>query len=782
MRTRRRPVLQDKTPGNTPQKPKAKATRSAKPKLVPVVEIKTRPRRGPKGKQPQKEESINGEEGKEEQEVPAAAAQITPIAQLRQAPSNHADQKPPVKRGRGRPRKNPAPVARDVAQAEDVHMHVDEEPEGDPVERTYPTPIDSDDGEHAEPLVEERPLAENAAAAATGLRMLPSPTSPTVRHQRTRIPLGSIPPSIFPVVQPERDSTPDSIPIAEDDSTASEAARAIMNTPSPARIIRAPIPVESTPLGRLPPLERSLRPFYQAGRQDSSIRRWNAGVTRAYSPLPPSSPPPVSPLTQVPVASSSQPQPYRYRFSSDEPDENQENHPVAGPSYVRRDKPHDDDDPFGLLAAEKKIKAMRQRREPVESSRAPGAPRAPLGTLAIDEVPSSVAIPERLPTPLPSDDHNIDDLYVDVDPVPAGPSRIDDSDDLEDEDKENVPTQDYDLNEDKENMRPPHLVLDDYRENDAPEDVLMDVGESEMDDRENVPSIPPLLLASAKKGLDELLEAPSSSSASPTHALRTPHKHRSAHNRTPLPTPHFSDGGLSDSPLTSRSFGVRNSSPSPVKPSAARPSTSAAAISRPVRQPLATLELEDPESPVPAAAKVAGKKRTRAQAEESSEDSDPRAAVRRLEALLPKRSKTRATAASKAARGGRGGAKGKGKERENIPMSGENSEEEDDDSDSSPPKPPARAPRGRGRGAARGRGRGRGRATTTPTTSARPRSTRGRSTSRGRPASKGKGKEKAVEEVDPEEDEERARQREARKEYFRKLQEYSLEKEDVYVI
>lgn len=634
-------------------------------------------------------------------------------------------------------------------------MDVDEEPEGDPVERTYPTPIDSDDGELAEPLVEERPLAENAAAVVTGLRMLPSPTSPTVRHQRNRIPLGSIPPSIFPVVQPERDSTPDSIPIAEDDSTASEAARAIMNTPSPARIIRAPIPVESTPLGRLPPLERSLRPFYQGGRQDSSIRRWNAGVPSAYSPLPPSSPPPASPPTQVPVASSSQPQPYRYRFSSEEPDENQENHPVAGPSYVRRDKPNVDDDPFGLLAAEKKIRAMRQRREPVESSRAPGAARAPLGTLAIDEVPSSVAIPERLPTPLPSDDHNIDDLYVDVDPVPAGPSRMNDSDDLEDEDKENVPTQDYDLNEDKENMRPPHH-LHDYKESDAPDDVLMDEGESEMDDRENVPSIPPLLLASAKKGLDVLLEAPSSSSASPTHALRTPHKHRSAHNRTPLPTPHFSDGGLSDSPLTARSFGVRNSSPSPVKPSAARPSTSAAAISRPVRQPLATLELEDPESPVPAVAKVAGKKRTRAQAEESSEDSDPRAAVRKLEALLPKRSKTRATAASKAARGARGGAKGKGKERENIPMSVENSEEEDDDSDSSPPKPPARAPRGRGRGATRGRGRARGRATTTPTTSARPRSTRGRSTSRGRPASKGKGKEKAVEEIDPEEDEVRS--------------------------
>ncbi len=47
MRTRRRPALRDKTPVNTPQKPRA----PAKPRLVPVVEIKTRLRRTGKGKQ-----------------------------------------------------------------------------------------------------------------------------------------------------------------------------------------------------------------------------------------------------------------------------------------------------------------------------------------------------------------------------------------------------------------------------------------------------------------------------------------------------------------------------------------------------------------------------------------------------------------------------------------------------------------------------------------------------------------------------------------------------------
>ena len=50
MRTRRRPVLQDKTPGNTPQKPKSSVTRAAKPKLVPVVEIKAKVRRSSRGK------------------------------------------------------------------------------------------------------------------------------------------------------------------------------------------------------------------------------------------------------------------------------------------------------------------------------------------------------------------------------------------------------------------------------------------------------------------------------------------------------------------------------------------------------------------------------------------------------------------------------------------------------------------------------------------------------------------------------------------------------------
>ncbi|KAI0753514.1 hypothetical protein C8Q80DRAFT_1267902 [Daedaleopsis nitida] len=761
MRTRRRPVLQDKTPGNTPQKPKAKTTRSAKPTLVPVVEITTRPRRAAKRTQVEKNEPMDVDEADDgiDGATGVDATPDSPAARrTRQPKAKSTPQILPVKRGRGRPRKE-TNVVQDVV------------PEPEAASEKVDTTISVGQGAE-EPPVEEHELTPRGRAA-TGLRMLPSPGTPLAQvRPRHHAPLRPIPPASLPVAQPDREDTPDSIPIADEDSTASEAVRAIMNTPSPARIFRGPIAVESTPLGRIPPLEQSLRAIYPRGMHDSSIRKWNAGVSRAYSPLPPSSPPPPSPPTQVPIASSSQPAAHQYRFSSDGPEEDQENN--AGPVYVRRNNPSDAD-PFGLLAAEKKIKAMRQRRAAVESSRAPGAARAPLGTLALDEVPSSVPIPDRLPTPIPSDDdHNIDDLYLDVDPDLPEPPHLLEEEEFEDEDKENVPTDDYDLNEDKENMRPPHLVSDDYKENDPPhEDVIMGDEEREgQEDQENGPSVPPLLLASAKKHLDELLEQPSSSSASPSHALRTPHKPRGAHQRTPLPTPHYSECGLSDSPLTGRSVAMRNSSPSPIKPSVAA-RVSAAAKPKIIRQPLATLELEEPDDqPL----KVAGKKRTRAQAEheQTSEDSDPRAAVRKLEALLPKRSsKARATVAAKAARGkgksvaGResaaGKGKGKGKERENLPSSeSSNSSDAENEDDSSPPRaPPAR---GRGRGAAAVRSR-----------------VRGRSVSRGRPASKGKGKGKAMD-VDPEEDEERARQRRERLEYYRKLQEYSLEKEDVYVI
>ena len=116
MRTRRRPVLQDKTPGNTPQKPKSKATRAAKLELVPVVEIKARVRRSKRGKDVEADEPADVDYAGEypntrshgtrhgrvrHPKAPAAVAQD----EARLASARKDTEAPPPKRGRGRPRK-----------------------------------------------------------------------------------------------------------------------------------------------------------------------------------------------------------------------------------------------------------------------------------------------------------------------------------------------------------------------------------------------------------------------------------------------------------------------------------------------------------------------------------------------------------------------------------------------------------------------------------------------------------------------------------------------------
>lgn len=117
MRTRRRPVLQDKTPGNTPQKPKLKATRAAKPELVPVVEIKARVRRSKRGKNAEAEEHPDvGDAGEHHDYDPSgtrhgrvqpseAPAQGEPGVASARKEAAVTHEAPPPKRGRGRPRK-----------------------------------------------------------------------------------------------------------------------------------------------------------------------------------------------------------------------------------------------------------------------------------------------------------------------------------------------------------------------------------------------------------------------------------------------------------------------------------------------------------------------------------------------------------------------------------------------------------------------------------------------------------------------------------------------------
>ncbi|OSC98790.1 hypothetical protein PYCCODRAFT_914457 [Trametes coccinea BRFM310] len=810
MRTRRRPVLQDKTPINTPQK--TRVTRaSAKPDLVPVVELKARLRRASKEKS-QDDESEQGA-GVDKVAVDLQAKVAAQTGRAARETSVLETSKParPVaraKRGRGRkalvssrkehraPSQPPAPSKQHVEAAVQTS-----EPDVDarlPSPQAPPSPPETRDAPGPSSVNADN-IAPVKAVGDIPLRQLSYPESPSKGRKplvtRKRVPLAATAPPA-----PQRFSTPDTVPIAEEGSSPSDAVEAIFDTPSPARIARLPIPAQSTPLGgRLEQHFSPLATLRKRGRDVSSVQRWNNNVSRAYSPLPPSSPPPGSPPTQEFVAGSSRHQQQVYEEYDHDIDMAMASDHHAGHFYA----PNDDlssDDPFGLLAAERKVKAMREHHVAATSSKAAGKARAPLGTLAAEDLPhSDVYIPEHLPTPLPSDDsHNIDDLYLDVDPERPGPSRIhrqyQEEDENEmmweedgDEDKEDMPTP---SEEDKENAQSPHRAQGHLDERSPSLDLPL---EDDSAFAENAPlhllpddggdvSIPPILAASANEGIEDIEEIlhPSSSSASPTHALRTPHKHRSAHKRTPLPTPDFSDNGFSDSPLTARSAGRRDSSPSPVKPlhlTRPRPGPSG------TRQPFAPIEVE-PEQSSPRPAKVAGRKRTRAQAarsEGTGTETDPRAAVRELESLLPKRSKARSGPSTSrgAGRGrgrgrGRGAATGKGKARadhvEDESESGSESEEED--ADTSPPKA-KKAKTARGTGATRGRGTGRGRA---QGKSAAPSSKRGRSDS------KGKGKERADEEVDPDDDEERARKRQERLEYFRKLQEYSIEKEDVYVI
>ncbi|TBU22598.1 hypothetical protein BD311DRAFT_742892 [Dichomitus squalens] len=492
-------------------------------------------------------------------------------------------------------------------------------------------------------------------------RVLPSPTSPTARRRASRprpvspapaadqAPLESLPPSSFAVGA--RPSSPASVHVADKKRTASEAVRAILSTPSPVRIIRAPIRVKSTPLGRLPHLEASLRPFARKARQ------WNANA----------------------------------EFS----DEADENEPIR---YPKRKTPPGDDDLFGLLAAEKKLKTIRQQRMPV------------------------------------------------YDPVRPGLSHVDEEDAIEDEDKDNLPTEVYNLSEKGENICPPHLGFNDIKEHDPPPDgpdrALHD---NETDKNVASASVAPILLASAKTmfGLDQLLAEPSSSSGpSRMHALRNPHNPRSAQQRSPLPTPHFSHDGdvLGDSPATTHVFGgvaMARAKPEPVQticycegqgqgPMARDPvlaQDKGKAEPSKIGQPLAALEDEDPYAEP---AKVAGKKRTRAQV--GPTQAGRRARVRNFGAAVA--------------------------EMEN--RSGSRHNDEGMGSDSPPLKASTHAARERGRGRERGGGGGgRGQGTApAPNGHMSVPGSRGRSTWQGRPpTSKGKGKEWATDQVDPSQDE-----------------------------
>ncbi|KAM5545122.1 hypothetical protein V8D89_001233 [Ganoderma adspersum] len=186
-----------------------------------------------------------------------------------------------------------------------------------------------------------------------------------------------------------------------------------------------------------------------------------------------------------------------------------------------------------------------------------------------------------------------------------------------------MPIDEYNLNQNvnEENMLPPCLTLNDvdFMQNDVP--CPRSKADNTMEQDENSLG---LIISTWNIVLDPLLQSPELSLGSPTHTPRTPHR-RSTHDSSPLPTPHFSDGGFSDN-LGMIGSDVHDDSPDLVKlrcHTAQQKGREKVDLSKP-HQPLTTLEYEDLYAEP---ASVVGEKRTyeqigRQKEKPSEEDSD----------------------------------------------------------------------------------------------------------------------------------------------------------------
>ncbi|KAH9915497.1 uncharacterized protein B0H18DRAFT_1041525 [Fomitopsis serialis] len=844
MRTRRRPALQDKTPGNTPQSHHSNASKAKEalfseprkplgalpiaPEVVPVVSdengnlrsVPPSPHPPHVRRVPQPPPEPLEETGSE------VSAPPTPTpARIRRPGARPSDM----------PRysydmRSDAVRHSDILSAAMLPVRAGSERE--PL--AYGASSDSSAGPSPSPvktatrtLTNRRPIAPPTFRPLADSAPSPLPTK-HVRLSSSSRPSGGFvlpPPPVFgfehrtpsfvpPTPKPRHVKTL-LRPANEDDG--------VLASPTPIKSGLGPLPAQSTPAPlrkrrpRLPLNKMPARaPEPQMPVAGSSKAK---GKQRAREEsLPPSSPPPPSPL------GSRGPIPFAVRedlmaeLEGDEPlePEDKENMGMgmgaeigmgvatdssvgAVPLQKQRSR-SSEDDLFGFIAAERKLKALR-RDMSKDKGKAPAPRRAPLGTLVVSR---------RTPSPSPE-------------PTP-GPSTV----------PLQLPTPDGGSEADSNPGDYRFLALDSPRlERDTPAPELPDPGPGESDpvvqpaydngsdvlsyvDPDEVYEHEPALPDPGAQS--ESASAPGSPEVDPT---RTPRKPKSTRKRSPLPTPHF-EGESSESEVgedtPSRSMG----------PAELLDLTSSVPATFRLRRGVVAedkmVEVEDEdkeqgeeeaqgserEEPAPKLKKPATRKRGRGQKEG---DDDPAKTAKNLERLLPRRPPKRAKPASddesesseppaKRARGrgrgrGRGrarGAAGRGRGRggakahaEDVPSEEESGSESDvEEEEVKARSSTSRGGIARGRGASRGRGRARGRGIST---SSRPpssstRVTRSRSQ---KPASKpdSKGKKRARdedEEIDIEEDEERARSRQARIEYFRKLEEYSLEKEDVYVI
>lgn len=535
----------------------------------------------------------------------------------------------------------------------------------------------------------------------------------------------------------------------------------VLASPTPAKTGLGPLIAESTPIQ-----SRQRRPRLPLNKRTTDAVATTSkakGKQRAREEsLPPSSPPPSSPSgPHVPFGVRAD-----LMAELDEPLEPEDKENTSAlPALLQKEwSRSSEDDPFGFLVAERKLKMLRR-----DKGQSREEDRRPLGTLAVSRRtpspgpgPSSIP-PLQLPTPdgdSDADEDPGDDRFLGV--GSPGLARGAQAQEL------------LDAAASDPVIQPAYDDHSDALSYADPDEDVMNMGDLDAGDKENAAPDPP-----AEPPVESF---PASPEVAPP---RTPHKPKNARKRSPLPSPHF-EGGSSEvgEGTPSRSMGsleqLELPSPRPVRahlPSSAAQDDDAVEDELAV-EPVQESEDEDgtPSPPAPV---------TRKRRREQVDDKDPVKAAKKLEKLLPRRPVKRAKRASddeseaseplaKRTRGrgrgrGRGGARGavgrgRGRGRGTaraveVASEAENGMETDEEEEEEMgPKPSSsRGTAARGRGASSGRassrGRGRGASSRPPSSSTRVTRSRSQKPS-SKPDSKGKKRARDEdEEIDIEEDE-----------------------------
>ncbi|CAL1711961.1 unnamed protein product [Somion occarium] len=560
----------------------------------------------------------------------------------------------------------------------------------------------------------------------------------------------------------------------------------LLASPSPLKGKKPSGPLESTPrlikhhrglaLPSGSPAPRNVRQSFPTARQPFPA-----------SPLPPSSPPSTSDIEYEFLQVS-------HELTYEEEEEREEeidNENVANVAHVSSNhsggSSKSSEDPFGILAAEKKLKAQRkQEQQTVKGKGKEVVPRAPLGVLAYaspeSQSPLPRAVSKRPPTPSENNDDDDDDLYADpyiLDSFDqAGPSRMQHQQEPT-FDREDGVDDDDDETEDKENAPPPTEVQSfPFAEEEIP--TPPGTPHPRHIDPSRFPLPSPFSSPSTPCNRDLAIDS-TESTPSPTKPLQviTPLRHV----RPGPPSSALKGKGRMSFPLLSSTardsvlIEPRSSTPHDGESIRIGPPSSAAHRKTVIVSALGKRKAEQEVKPAP-------RKRTRAAATKKENDSDPMVVAKNLEELLPKkpiRRSARASATTQrkakeptkpvARRSTRASAK-----TEPVVVDSSTESNAGDEAETSEEEVGV----GKRRKAA---GRGRPPAKKAKAGGKKPAATRVRKpASNAAKSTKAKGKQKQTH-VDSDEDSEVVRQRQSRIDYFKKLdKDYNLAQENVYVV